>query len=96
MQKLKTKTVTQTVTKTIENTARIEDLTYKLISKDRELGAADTKIGTLEEDKDVLKGKVKAKNKKIWWLYVIIACLSAWILRRPIIKLINPLRIIPI
>jgi hypothetical protein len=67
------------------------------VTLERKLGQSETKAQALEEMNASLTKVIKAKNKKIFWLYLIIAALVAWNFRRPIGKLINPIKtIIPI
>ena len=96
-----TKVVTKTITKTVE--VKVRDRAYETVLNEanvaiqKQLGAAETKSAALEELNAEQKVTIKAKNKKIFWLYIIIGALIAWNFRKPIARLINPIKaIIPI
>jgi hypothetical protein len=96
-----TKVITKTITKTVEVKTRDRAFENVLLDAnvviEKKLGQTETKAAALEEEKTILQGKIKAKNKKIFWLYIIIALLTAWNFRKPIARLINPIKtIIPI
>lgn len=69
------------------------------VKMETKLGQAETKIGALEDENSKLKATIEKKNKKIFWLYIIIAVLLAWIFRKGLLrlalKIINPIRAIP-
>jgi hypothetical protein len=96
-----TKVITKTITKTVEK--KVRDIAFENVLLDnnvvieKKLGQVETKAAALEELNAAQKTVIKKKNKKIFWLYVIIAILTAWNFRKPIARLINPIKtIIPI
>ena len=96
-----TKVVTKTITKTVE--VKVRDRAYETVlnennvALEKQLGQTEAKAAALEEINEGQKVIIKGKNKKIFWLYVIIALLTAWNFRKQIARLINPIKaIIPI
>jgi hypothetical protein len=82
------KTVTRDSIHYVENTARVVMLQNQIKSSQLENQKLQAQIA-------LLQGKVKGKNKVIWWLAVFVAILTAWTFRRPILSIINPIKIIP-
>lgn len=97
----------QVITRTIrkdslirrENTARVEALTGQLqvvggllADRDRVIADKDKRIAELE-------AQITAKNKRLFWLYLLIGGLLVALFRKPLItlafKLISPIRGIP-
>jgi predicted RND superfamily exporter protein len=58
----------------------------------QQLGATETKAAALEEKVAEQKDKIKTKNQKIFWLYIIIAALIVWTFRKPLARIIIPMR----
>lgn len=67
---------TDTLVKEIENLARVTELDIRLVEE--------------RKTTELLTGKVKAKNKFLWWLLVITIIETLWLLRKPLIRLICP------
>lgn len=90
----KTITITRTRDSVIyrENTAKVVVLEGALDNAQSEITAKNRDIEKLQGEVKKWHGKIKTKNHFIWWLLLLAIGEGAWIFRKPLLFLLNPIK----
>lgn len=85
-----TKTVTIRDTTVITDNSRINLLQKQLIKQDGEIIQLDNKV---KEAKAETKKSRQERNKWRLWFFLLLGAFGVWIFRKPILKLISPIKL---
>lgn len=71
-----------------ENTAKVQALEYAMSDATKLIAKKEAQIEELQKSLGEWRGLAK---KRFWWLLLVIAAVSGWVLRKPLMRIIKPI-----
>jgi hypothetical protein len=71
-----------------ENTAKVTALEYALVESTKIISKKEEDLRSCQNKSEEWRGLAK---KRFWWLLLLIAAISGWVLRKPLMKIIKPI-----